>query len=153
MVGTDSTIKVVVMKTISMIIFLFSQLAFGGGGDGTLPVIRSINIEFQAGQLQHQLNLPDCVNMKLAPSESKNKKYLKKKVDIKNASLVQTITLQKQSGVLGLKVDSKLRNNKLLDSQTKGLSESEFMNEVSMSNSTLIQSIQLNSSKSGCVNL
>lgn len=142
------------MKKISMmIILLFSQVVYATGGDGTLPVIRSINIEFEAGQLQQQLKLPDCVNIKLAPTETKNKKSLAKKIDIHNSSMIQTITLKKKRGIVYLKVDSKLRNNQKLYSLTKGLSESEFMNEVSVSNSILIQSIQLNGHKAGCVSL
>ena len=140
------------MKYLLLMTLIFSQFVYANGGDGTLPVIRTINVEFDRGNLRQMLKLPKCVNMQVKHSDIKAGK-LTKKLNLKNVQLKQRIVVRKRQGITDVTVASSLGNTRQLQSNVRGLSETQFLNEIEVEESTLIQAINLNEMKAGCTNL
>ena len=141
------------MKTISMmILFTLSQLSFAAPGDGTLPAIRAINIDFQEGQLQRDLRLPNCINVGIKPSDLKaNGTQISKTLQLDSSRLVQDIRIRKNRGVIDMSVSTKNARNQVLSSSLISVSESEFHNSVQVNQGEIQQTIQLNTTSAGCV--
>ena len=141
------------MKTTMMIILLIlSQLTIAGPGDGTLPAIRAINIDFQEGQLQRDLRLPNCVNLGIKPSDLKaGGKEISKVLEFNSSHIKQEIKIRKNRGVMDLSVSTKDSHNRALGSSLISVSESEFHNSVQVSQGEIQQRIQINATNTGCI--
>lgn len=141
------------MKKISMIIlFLLSTLSWAGPGDGTLPVIRHINIDFQEGQLQRDLRLPNCVNLGIKPSDIQaGGSQITATLQLDSSRIVQEINIRKNRGVIDLTVSTKNARAQVLDSTLISVSESEFHNSVKLNSGELQQRLQINTTSTGCV--
>lgn len=135
------------MKKVLLLILCVSfNVSFAG--DGTLPVVRNVQIEFLNSGQGLNIGLPDCVRVDFNSSLKRNKS-ISKKIKLKNVNLVQILNL-KNNGDLIVNLDSaKLKSNTPLNSIRKDLNQSEFMNELSFNDQIILQHISLNSRDSG----
>lgn len=133
---------------LTTLLTLLCLVSTAQAGDGTLPVIRSINIEFDQGSLRNQLLLPKCVNIKIGNMAPKTK-VLNKKFQLKKSQMEQKIKIQKINGLIDIKIETKLLNRPV-QSSLLNLSESQFQNQLEIAHETLIQNIQLNTNGIGC---
>ncbi len=140
-------------KLILLLIITLSQttLADIGGGDGTLPVIRNINIEIEAGNLQRELNIPTCIDLKVSPEDFRSKKRMRKTLRLNDNHLKQDIEIQKVNGVIELNVETRNQGTARLDTQILAVSETEFHNTIQFGQNSLNQTIQINSQGRNCV--
>jgi hypothetical protein len=133
---------------LTTLLTLLCLVSTAQAGDGTLPVIRSINIEFDQGSLRNQLLLPKCVNIKIENMVPKTK-VLNKQFQLKKAKMEQKIKIRKLNGLIDIKIETKLLNRPV-QSSLLNLSESQFQNQLEIAHDTLIQNIQLNTNGIGC---
>lgn len=127
------------MKTFLILIFLATAVF----ADGTLPVIRTVNIEFKPGQLQQQLKLPSCVNMALLGQSIQNGK-LSARLKFAKGAVTQDLTIQKREDIMDVTVKTVINNSEVVHSQVTALSEVEFLNQLRLTHASLNQVIRLN---------
>ncbi|MAZ50066.1 MAG: hypothetical protein CME65_16000 [Halobacteriovoraceae bacterium] len=141
------------MKKISMILlFILTSTVYAAPGDGTLPVIRHINIDFQEGQLQRDLRLPNCINLGIKPSDIQaGGSQINATLQLDSSRIVQEISIRKNRGVIDLSVSTKNSRSQILDSTLISVSESEFHNSVKVNAGEIQQTIQINGTSTGCV--
>ncbi len=136
------------MKNV-LLIFMCLALNIGFAGDGTLPVIRNVQIDFLNSGPGLNQGLPSCIRVNFN-SRLKQNSTVSKKIRLKNANLIQTINLTNQNGDVKINLKSKHLKTKLpLNSIRRDLNHSEFMNELNINNETLVQHIQLNAGSTG----
>lgn len=131
------------MKKIILMTVLFN-MALCFAGDGTLPVIRSLEINFINNGPGTDMGIPECLRLNIN-KEIKKDNSITKVFKLKLANLGQEIKLSNLNGDLDVIVKSvKLNTKKSLPSLKKDLNEFEFMNEFKLNETTLIQHIRVN---------
>lgn len=139
------------MKKILLILLSF-HLSLCVAGDGTLPVIRDIQIDFLDNGPGRNIQLPKCVVVNIN-TKLKNQDSLTKKISLKKANLKQTIKVANRNGDIVVRLNSHLLNNNIpVRSIRRDLNSFEFMNELNLMDQTLVQHIQINPEfKGSCV--
>lgn len=140
-------------KLIILFTLILTQLAFAdiGGGDGTLPVIRNLNIEVEAGVLQRELNIPTCIDLRVSPEDFKSKKRMRKTLRLNDKDLKQEIEIKKVNGLIELNVETSNTRAGRIDTQILAVSETEYHNTLQFGQNRLNQRIQINSQGTNCV--
>jgi hypothetical protein len=133
------------MKKLLFLLLVLNISNCLASGDGTLPVIRDVKIDFLDSGPGLNIGLPSCVVLTIN-KKLKNEASVSKSVQLKKANLEQTINLTNKNGDIQIKLESQLLNSRRsLISIRRDLSNSEFMNELNLNNETIIQHIQVNS--------
>jgi hypothetical protein len=125
-----------------LIVFITSTLSFAGpGGDGTLPVIRSVEVSFIDGNIPR---LPSTMNIDVNVLLQKNE-HIIKKLKVKKLDLDQQIKLSNVEGELKVDVKSMSSTNAVaFKSVLQAVNSHELFNELLMGGNTLTQSIKVN---------
>lgn len=130
-------------KLILLTFILLSSVVFAGpGGDGTLPVIRSVEVSFVDGNLPR---LPDTINLELNVLLKKNEEVIKK-IDLKQLALKQNLKLKNINGELKIEVASKAQTTQdIIKSLLQQVESNIHFNELLLPDqSKLTQSIKVN---------
>jgi hypothetical protein len=133
--------NMIIKYLITLALLVGSSFVIAGPGDGTLPVIRSVQVKFIDGNFN---SLPGCVNISVNRSLALGERFTKvlsfRKIDLK-----QQIVLENKAGSLNLKVVSKsiLSLNKLSGLKKK-VSRNEHLNELKLNTGQVTQIIQIN---------
>jgi hypothetical protein len=134
------------------LLFLFLVLNYSSSfasGDGTLPVLESVKIDFLDSGPGLNMALPDCVVFKIN-RPIRNREGVTKKIRLKKANLEQTVNLSNRNGRIDVQLKSKdISNQRPIKSIRRDLNQTEFMNEINLNNETVIQHIQINTAGNG----
>ena len=125
---------------LQLFILLLSISAFAdGGGDGTLPVIKSINVKFINGSL---VTLPKDITIKVDIA-LKLMESVTKELEVLAINLEQKITLKNIDGALDIKVKSnKLINTEIpFQQMQKQIRSNELYNEVDLLSGLISQQV------------
>jgi hypothetical protein len=139
------------MRFLLIMTFLtLSSLSFAQSGDGTLPVIKKINVSFEDAQ---SFKLPKCavinVNKQLKPGSK-----IEKVVSFDRASLKQKYTIKSSgSGTLPVISVKSFINGRRVNNLLTNMGSMHY-NEISTSSGRIFQNVSLSnfeSSPNGCV--
>ena len=123
-----------------MLGFHFHALA----GDGTLPLIRNVQIDFLQDTAGLGIKLPNCLNVKINKKLRKGNP-LTKKVKLKEANLLQTLKLENIGQDIKIGVESKsLNSGQMLPSLGKPLNPQELLNEINLGDGMILQKLEMN---------
>ncbi len=111
-------------------------------GDGTLPVIHSVQVEFLERGHELQELLPECLGIKLNKSV---KSAIEKSFKLKKANLEQRLEVRNINGDLEVSLSGQTISERVrLQMRRQDLNQNEFLNEFNHMDNHLIQHIQIN---------
>lgn len=137
------------LKYIFTISIIFHTLSLYAIGDGTLPVIRSIQIDNIDIPTQLR-NLPDCIELNINKTINNNSFIDSTYIDTKSG-LVQKLILANKNGTLELNVQLKLKDQLKNRISTKQIGQNEFIVNADLDNSSLRQRLILNDTSRACI--
>jgi hypothetical protein len=122
-------------------------------GDGTLPVIRSIEVEFLERGHELQNSLPKCMNIVINKAV---KDSVEKSILLKKANLEQIVLVNNNQGDLSVVIKARTISDRvLLQMRRQDLNQSEFLNDFRLQDNQLRQYIQINPDQlnSNCIQI
>ena len=135
----------------TLITFLFF-INFCFAGDGTLPVLNTVNIEFERVDFNQVVHLPNCINLKVDKNDIDQNSVVKE-FGYAPAGLNQKLKIQLSNHNIEVKVDTNIKGMGHFRSSMKTYGQMEYYHEAESESGSMVQAIRLNYSPGNCVNV
>lgn len=133
------------MKTLLKMLIAFTLVtsAFARGGDGTLPLLRNISVDFQNAADLSNIRLPRSLNLNISRDDLQGNKIVKK-IRLNNKQLEQEFHISERNGNLDLDLNTSFQGRKLgHKTSIKPLNGNLFMTSTEINGTELVQMIEL----------
>ncbi len=134
-----------------LIIFLFF-INFSFAGDGTLPVLNTVNIEFERIDFNEVVRLPNCLNLKVSARDIKQNSIVKE-FDYVPAGLNQKLKIKAINERVKVEVDTNIKGMGQFRSNLRAYGPMEYYHEAESDKGSMVQAIRLNYRPENCIDV